>query len=70
MVVCEFATHPAVHTGAEDCGDLVAGEPPQTQFATRSNSLWMGKFHLKMKLRQYSIWTGADCDAWAVLRRR
>jgi hypothetical protein len=27
----EFATHPAVHTGAEDGGDLVAGEPPQTQ---------------------------------------
>ena len=30
----EFATHPAVHPGAEDCGDLVAGEPPQTELAT------------------------------------
>jgi hypothetical protein len=29
----ELATHPAVHTGAEDRGDLVAGEPPQTEFA-------------------------------------
>ena len=29
----EFATHPAVHPGAEDCGDLVVGEPPQTELA-------------------------------------
>src|SRR5215469_14673771 len=29
----EFAAQPAVHPGAEDCGDLVAGEPPQTELA-------------------------------------
>jgi hypothetical protein len=39
----ELATHSAVHTGAEDCGDLVTGEPPQTQFATAFEQLVDGK---------------------------
>src|ERR1700686_850575 len=29
----KFATHPGLHPGAEDCGDFVAGEPPQTELA-------------------------------------
>ena len=52
----EFATHPAVHPCAEDCGDLVAGDRHRPSSQLRSNSLWMGKRRLKMKLRQYSIW--------------
>ena len=32
----------------------VSRQRPRSQL--RSNSLWMGKFRLKMKLRQYSIW--------------
>ena len=56
----ELAAHPAVKTGSEDRGNLVGGEPPQAEFAAaRSNSLWMGKLRLKMKLRQYSIWAMA-----------
>ena len=52
----ELAAVPAVQAGAEDLGNLVGGEPPQAEFTTRSNSLWMGKLRLKIKLRQYSIW--------------
>jgi hypothetical protein len=32
----------------------VSRQRPSSQL--RSNSRWMGKFRLKMKLRQYSIW--------------
>ena len=52
----ELATHPAIHTGAEDCGDLVARAATDPAPEPRSNNLWMGKCRLKMKLRQYSIW--------------
>ena len=41
----ELAAVPAVQAGAHR---------PSSQL--RSNSLWMGKLRLKMKLRQYSIW--------------
>ena len=50
----QLAAHPAVQPRAEDLGNLVAGQPRHSQL--RSNSLWMGKLRLKMKLRQYSIW--------------
>ena len=49
-----IATHPAIHdTGAEDCGDLVAGQPPQTEPAAALEQFVDGKCRLKMKLRQY-----------------
>ena len=35
----------------------VSRHRPSSQL--RSNSLWMGKWRLKMKLRQYSIWAMA-----------
>ena len=35
----------------------VSRHRPSSQL--RSNSLWMGKCRLKMKLRQYSIWAMA-----------
>jgi Putative transposase len=54
----ELAAHPAVKAPAEDRGDLVCGQPrPSSQ--ARSNSLWIGKFRLKMTLWQYSIWAMA-----------
>ncbi len=43
----EFATRPAVHTGAEDCGDPVAGEPPQTEFAAAFEQFVDGKVPLE-----------------------
>ena len=43
----KFATHPAVHTCAEDCGDLVAGEPPQTELATAFEQFVDGKVPLE-----------------------
>ena len=53
----EFATHPAVHTGAEDCGNLVAREPLQTQLTAAFEQFVDGKVPLeRWKLRQYSIW--------------
>src|SRR5262249_18555339 len=52
----EFALHSAVYARAEDLGDLIGRQPPQAHSQLRSNSLWIGKLRLKMKLRQYSIW--------------
>ena len=53
----ELAAVPAVQAGAENLGEPdLGGEPPQAGSQLRSNSLWMGKLRLKMKLRQYSIW--------------
>ena len=43
----EFATHPAVHTCAEDGGDLVAGELPQTELAAAFEQLVDGKVALE-----------------------
>jgi len=43
----EFATHPAVHTGAEDCGNLVTREPPQTQLTAASEQFVDGKVPLE-----------------------
>ena len=43
----EFAMHPAVHTGAEDCADLVAGEPPQTELAAAFEQFVDGKVPLE-----------------------
>ena len=51
----ELAGDLAMQALPEDLGDLVRRQPPQPQLAVRSNSLWMGKLRLKMKLRQYSI---------------
>ena len=43
----EFAAQPAVHPGAEDCGDLVAGEPPQTELAAAFEQFVNGKMPLE-----------------------
>ena len=43
----ELATHPAVQAGAEDSGDPVAGEPPQTEFAAAFEQLVDGKVPLE-----------------------
>ena len=43
----ELATHPAIHTGAADCGDLVAGEPPQTELAAALEQFVDGKVPLE-----------------------
>src|SRR5271165_1114751 len=43
----EFATHPAVHPCAEDCRDLVAGEPPQTELAAAFEQFVDGKVSLE-----------------------
>src|SRR6516165_1144120 len=43
----EFAAHPAVHPGAEDCGDLVAGESPQTDLAAAVEQFVDGKVPLE-----------------------
>ena len=43
----KFATHPAVHPCAEDCGDLVAGEPPQTELAAAFEQFVDGKVPLE-----------------------
>jgi len=48
----ELAAVPALQAGAEDLGNPVGGEPPQASSQLRSNSLWMGKLRLKIKLRQ------------------
>jgi hypothetical protein len=45
----------AMQARAEDLSDLVRGQPPQPSSQLRSNSLWMGKLRLKIKLKQYSI---------------
>ena len=50
----QLAAHAAVEPRAEDGGDLFGAEPPRPISQLRSNSLWMGKWRLKMKLRQYS----------------
>src|SRR5262249_44738769 len=52
----ELTRHPTAHVCAKDLGDPVSRQPPQAEFAAGSNSLWIGKWRLKMKLRQYSIW--------------
>ena len=55
----ELAAHPAVEAGAEDFGDLVGGQSPETEFAAAFEQLVDGKWRLKIKLRQYSIWAMA-----------
>jgi hypothetical protein len=40
---------------AEDFADTVGRQTPQADFAAALEDLWMGKWRLKMKLRQYSI---------------
>src|ERR1700681_18904 len=45
----QLAADPAVQAGAEDLSDFVWRHKPSSQL--RSNSLWMGKLRLKMKLR-------------------
>ena len=39
----ELAAVPAVQAGAEDCGNLVGGEPPQAEFTTSFEQLVDGK---------------------------
>ena len=53
----EFAAEFLGQPYAEDLADAVGGQTPQADFATPLEDLWMGKWRLKMKLRQYS--TGA-----------
>src|ERR1700739_3661237 len=48
----QLAAHPAVQAGAEDLSDLSAVRRHKPSSQPRSNSLWMGKLRLKMKLRQ------------------
>jgi len=43
----ELTTHPAVQAGAEDRGDPVAGEPPQTEFAAAFEQPVDGKVPLE-----------------------
>ena len=43
----ELAPHPAVQAGAEDRGNLVAGEPPQTEFAATFEQPVDGKVPLE-----------------------
>ena len=43
----ELAAHPAVQAGAEDLGDLVAGQPPQAEFAAALEQLMDGKVALE-----------------------
>ena len=52
----ELAAVPAVQAGAEISAILLAVSRHRPSSQLRSNSLWMGKLRLKMKLRQYSIW--------------
>jgi hypothetical protein len=43
-------------TNAENLTDLMAVRRHSPSSQERSKALWMGKWRLKMKLRQYSIW--------------
>src|SRR6202022_502786 len=43
----ELAAHPAVQAGAEDLGDLVAGQPPQAELAAALEQLMDGKVALE-----------------------
>ena len=43
----QLAARPAVHAGAEDLGDLVAGQPPQAEFAAAFEQLMDGKIALE-----------------------
>ena len=55
----ELAAHPAVKAPAKIVAILSAVSRHRPSSQLRSNSLWIGKFRLKMKLRQYSIWAMA-----------
>ena len=50
----QLAAHAAVEPHAEDAAILSAPSRHRPSSQLRSNSLWMGKWRLKMKLRQYS----------------
>ena len=52
----KLAAHSAVQPLAKDLGDLVRRQPPEPQLAASLEQLVDGKWRLKMKLRQYSIW--------------
>src|ERR1700730_18888418 len=43
----QLAAHPAVQTRAEDLGDLVGGQPPQTEFAAAFEEFVDGKVALE-----------------------
>src|SRR6476646_4305401 len=43
----ELAAHPAVQAGAEDLGNLVAGQPPQAELAAALEQLMDGKVALE-----------------------
>jgi hypothetical protein len=43
----QLAAHPAVQAGAEDLGDLVAGQPPQAELAAALEQLMDGKVALE-----------------------
>jgi len=43
----KLAVHPAVQAGAEDLGDFVGGQPPQTEFAATFEQLVVGKVPLE-----------------------
>ena len=44
---CELAAVPAAEASAEDLGDLVAGQPPQAEFAAAFEQLVDGKVALE-----------------------
>jgi len=52
----QLAAHPAVRRVPKISVILSAVRRHKPSSQLRSNSLWMGKLRLKMKLRQYSIW--------------
>ena len=46
----ELAAHPAVEAGAEDFGDLVGGQSPETEFAAAFEQLVDGKVAFEDKV--------------------
>ena len=52
----ELALHPPLTRVPKISAILSAVSRHRPSSQLRSNSLWIGKWCLKMKLRQYSIW--------------
>jgi hypothetical protein len=55
----EFAVQFLGDAAAEDLGDLVGGQPPESNLAGAFEDAVNGKWRLKMELRQYPIWLTA-----------
>ncbi len=55
----QFAAQSLVEPDAEDLADAMGRQPPEPEFTASLEDLVDGKWRLKMKLRQYSIWAMA-----------